>query len=218
MRINFITIDRGKNNYIHSTLESLRKSDWTDHGYTVTLCAGSDETDYLKDLGFDILPWREEKPKSAHLGFNDNYVRALRYGFGDVIILEDDLEFCNNWMQHLHEAIKEIKFERYVLTLYSASNLSAKPLDRGKHYRSYFAPSFFGTQAMYYPESVRYEIADYIQKNTTRKQADLLISEWCHTNNCLYSLQGSVVQHMGSVTTGCASFHHTAWNLICQKK
>lgn len=215
MRINLITIDRGANNYIQSTLDSLRKSDWKDHGYTVTLCAGSDNTDYLKDFGFDILPWREEKPSDPRVGFCMNYARALRHGFGDLVVVEDDIEFCPNWMAHLHEAIKEIKFERYILTLYSASDLSNKAFDRGNNYRSYFAPHFFGTQAMYYPESVRYNLADFVYANRTRMPGDILIAEWANKNNCLYSLQGSVVQHMGVVTTGCAGFHHKAWNLLC---
>lgn len=215
MKINFITIDRGENNYIQTTLESLRKSDWKDHGCPVTLCAGSDDTEYLKDIGFDILPWREAQAPHPRVGFCMNYTRALRHGFGDVVVVEDDIEFCPGWMERLHKAIEEIEFERYILTLYSASNLSNHALDRGEYYRSYFAPHFFGTQAMYYPESVRYEIADYIYENRNRLAGDLLIGEWANKNNCLYALQGSVVQHMGVVTTGCASFHHTAWNLMC---
>lgn len=215
MRINLITINRSPNNYIHATLDSLRKSDWKDSGCTVALCAGSDETEYLKNTEFDIIPWREEKPQNPRIGFCMNYVRALRHGFGDVVVLEDDLAFCPSWMFHLNNAIQEIKLDRYILTLYSARDLSPAPLNRGEHYRSYFAPSFFGTQAMYYPESVRYELADFIYSNRTRSPGDLLIAEWAHTNNCLYSLQGSVVQHMGVVTTGCAGFHHKAWNLLC---
>lgn len=215
MRINLITVDRKQNNYIQSTLDSLRKSDWRGRPHTVTLFAGGDDTEYLKDLGFDILPWREAKPEHPRLGFCMNYARALRHGFGDVVIVEDDLEFCPDWLARLNEAIDEIKMEKYILALYSAIDLSPGAFDLGRHYRSYFAPSFFGTQAMYYPESVRYELADFIYQNRNRKPGDLLISEWATTNNCLYSLQGSVVQHMGIVSTGCASFHHRAWNLLC---
>lgn len=215
MRINLITLNRHPNNYINNTIESLKQSDWSEFRYCVTLCAGSDDISHIQNSEFDILPWREETPKEKRVGFCLNYVRALRHGFGDVVILEDDILLCPKWMEELHKAIAEINLDRYVLALYSPINLSNECFDRGKHYRSYFAPSFFGTQAMYYPESVRYEIADFIYANRYRKPGDLLISEWANTNNCLYALQGSVAQHMGKISTGVAGCDHSAWNLMC---
>jgi hypothetical protein len=216
MKINIITVDRGQHNYISNTLTSLRASDWQKYQYPVTLCAGSKETDYLSGLGFDILPWLEQTPESKHVAFCMNYVRALRFGFGGVVILEDDVTMCPNWLETLQAAVDEIPFERYVLALYSAQNLSTPAFDRGVHYRSYFTGMYYGTQAMYFPESVRYEIADYIYAHRERRPGDLLLGEWANTNNCLYSLQGSVVQHDGRITTGLGNYH-SAWNLLCRE-
>jgi hypothetical protein len=214
MKINIITIDRAPNNYIDKTVAALRASDWQKYQYPVTLCAGSASTDYLNEFGLDILPWREQKPENKYVGFCMNYVRALRFGFGGVIVLEDDVTVCPDWLERLEAAIKEIPFDRYVLALYSANNLGNSVFERGVHYRSYYAPVFYGTQAVYFPETVRYEIADYVYSNRDRLPGDLLIGEWANANSCLYALQGSVVQHIGAITTGIGNYH-TAWNLQC---
>lgn len=216
MKINIITLDRAPHNYIANTIAALRASDWQKYQYPVTLCAGSADTAYLNEFNFDILPWREQAPESKYVGFCMNYVRALRFGFGGVIVLEDDVTVCPDWLEKLNSAVAEIPFERYVLALYSPNNLGHAAFDRGTHYRSYFAGSFYGTQAMYFPESVRYELADYIYANRTRRPGDLLIGEWANKHNCLYALQGSVAQHNGRVTTGVAGSYHRAWNLLCQ--
>jgi hypothetical protein len=217
MKINIITVNRAPNNYIFNTVTSLQKSNWQQYKYPVTVCAGSADDAYLQELpdDIDILRWREIVPKTKGLGFNLNYVRALRHGFNGLILLEDDITFCQNWLTTVHQAIDEIPHKRYALALYSPNDLSHSAFDRGVHYRSYYAPMFYGTQAMYFPETVRYEIADYIYEHRFRLPSDLLIGEWANTNNCLYALLGSVVQHAGRVSTGIAGHDHTAWNLLC---
>jgi hypothetical protein len=216
MKINIITINRAPNNYIAGTLAALRASDWQKYHHPVTVCAGSYDTTYLNDCGFDILPWREREPENKWVGFCLNYVRALRFGFGGVIVLEDDVTVCPDWLSKVDAAVAEIPLERYVLTLYSANDLSHPDFNRGNHYRSYYAPMFYGTQAVYFPETVRYEVADYIYEHRLRTAGDLLIAEWADKNNCLYALQGSVVQHNGHISTGVAGHGHTAWNLQCE--
>ena len=72
-------------------------------------------------------------------------------------------------------------------------------------------------QAMYYPESVRSELADYLAAHRRRLPGDILIREWCldpRRKRMLYMLPGSVVQHVGTVSTGVAGCDHQAWNLL----
>jgi hypothetical protein len=114
-------------------------------------------------------------------------------------------------------AIEEIeqRLTRYILSLYSSQDLSDPAFNRGNWHRSYYAPSFYGTQGVFYPFCVRRPLADYLShpENVERKPGDLLISEWAHENNCLYATQGSLVDHMGEQSTGLGGYH-TAWQFL----
>jgi len=130
-----------------------------------------------------------------------------------VVICEDDIEFSKRWLERLSLAIEEIPFSRYVLSLFSATDLSAPSLDRGKHYRAYWPACFYGTQAVYYPSGVRLEIAKYVEDNIERKHGDILIGEWCGKHRCLYNTQLSLVQHIGVCSSMTSvKCRHVAWN------
>jgi hypothetical protein len=147
------------------------------------------------------------------LGFCLNYIRALRHApHEDVVILEDDLEFSKHWLARLMLGVEEIPLSRYVLSLYSANDLSSPNLHRGDHYRAYPPLRFYGTQAVYYPAAVRLEVVKYIEDNLGRRAGDLLIGEWCRKHGSLYCTQLSLVQHIGVCSTFTEVPHHTAWN------
>jgi len=212
MILNIITINRPGKDYLHKTIESLYASDW--HDTPVHLIVGNEDESHVEAYQqcFNVVKWDKET-KRPQVDFCLNYIRALRHQpDDDVVICEDDIEFGKTWLARLSQAVGEIPFSRYVLSLYSANDLSNPSLRRGQHYRLYPSWYFYGTQAIYYPAGVRLEIAKYIEDNIERKPGDVLIGEWCVKHRCLYSAQGSLVQHVGVCSTGLAAFHHTAWN------
>ena len=236
MTVNIITIDRDKirgpgHNYVWSTIRSLKGSEWAGSGDRATLCVGSRDTKYLDGCGLDILEWDEESQKElesakdcdpVRLALCLNYERALRHGSGGVVILEDDVNLCPDWSSRLDSAIKEIPSERYILALYSPVDLSDERLRRGDNHRSYPAADFYGTQAMYYPECVRLEIADFLhERRRSGYAADIIIKQWAVANQCLYALSGSVAEHAGNFSSIRSDFNsciHGAWNLLCDPR
>lgn len=233
MRVNIQTIDRDiirgpGHNYVWTTINSLKNSDWKDSGGGATLCVGSFDSEYLNGSGLEVLPWDEDSDKDAKSGETSdlrrllnclNYVRSMRHGEGDVVVLEDDVLMCPDWLGALRKAIEEIKSDRYIITLYSPISLADPTLDRGPNHRSYPAEHFYGTQAMYYPKSVKNEVADFIHERRRSGYApDLIVKQWALANKCLYALQGSVVEHVGDFSSVRADFTsciHSAWNLLC---
>jgi hypothetical protein len=213
MIINVLTISRPGQNYLGSTLASLCESDWCQ--LPVNLILGSSDERHVSQYRdrFKVVSWDKDS-KRIHVNFCLNYIRALRHDHReDVVICEDDIEFSRDWLARLLLAVREIPLAKYVLSLYTAHDLSDQSNERGRHHRAYGARGFWGTQAVFYPGCVRLEIAKYIEDNIERKPGDLLIGEWCAKHECLYMTQGSLVQHMGEQTSGLGKFH-TAWNYV----
>jgi hypothetical protein len=219
MRLNMITVDRSPHaNYLGSTLSSLARSVWNAQEIPLTLCVGNEKEAYAAGLGYDVLSWNGPQFENRWVSFVDNYVRALRHGDGDVIVCEDDLEFAPGWVERLKAGVCELRAyrSRFVLSMYAPWHPGWTWRRSGKHHRPYRTSRFFGTQAMFYPADVRLELADYMEEHRRQKPGDLLISQWCdaHNESTLFLLRGSVVQHVGSVSTGLGSGRHRAWNLL----
>jgi hypothetical protein len=211
MIINIITVNRTGENYLAKTIDSLCASDWC--GLPINLILGSADERHVAAYQdrFKVVKWDQES-KRIHVNFCLNYIRALRHEpRNDVVICEDDIEFSRNWLARLLLAVREVPLAKYVLSLYTAHDLSDALYKRGKHYRIYGGRFFWGTQAVFYPACARLEIAKYIEDNIERKPGDLLIGEWCTKHNCLFMTEGSLVQHIGIGTTGLGKFH-SAWN------
>lgn len=219
MHLNMITVDRLPHpNYLGTTLKSLVAGNWNPEEIPLTLCVGNEKESYARSFGYDVLPWDGPPFENRWISFVDNYIRALRHGEGDVIVCEDDLLFTTYWVERLKAGLIELGTAKrqFVLSLYAPRHPGCKWFHRAKHYRPYRTSRFFGTQAMCFPASVRYELADYMETHRRRLPGDLLISEWCDARSkpTLFVLSGSIVQHVGSVSTGLGSGRHRAWNLI----
>ncbi len=215
MEISILTINRSPNpNYLGETLASLQISDWRHSRIPVNFIMGSENTGHVPhEFEASIVLWQEPRSK-LHANFTRNYIRALCFHPGvDLVICEDDVRFSRNWLARLLFAVREIKASKFAISLYSASNLGAKALDCGTWHRRYPARRFYGTQGVFYPAAVRSELAEYLERNIGRRPGDLLIGEWCHQNKCLFLTQGSVIQHIGSCSTGLGGRCHLAWNL-----
>ncbi len=213
MIINILTVKRVGQNYLDATVRSLVASDWCE--LPVNLILGGNDERHVRDYKdrFSVVKWDKEVGP-VRVSFSRNYIRALRHQAGeDVVICEDDIDFSKHWLARLLLAVREIPLAKYVLSLYTANDLSHESWRRGKHHRAYAARYFWGTQAVYYPGCVRLEIAKYIEDNIERKPGDLLIGEWCAKHECLFMTQGSLVQHMGVETSGLGKFH-SAWNFV----
>ena len=221
MNLNIITVAR-KGEYLHKTLETLECSDWKYSNIPIGLLMGSEDEGYVEryrsDSRITIVPWVGEKPQ-IHVAFVLNYIRALQHntlGTG-LCVFEDDIAFTKNWLARTLFAIQEMEcksnLSHYILSLYTARDLSGSSFNRGKWYRSYLANWFFGTQGCYFPKIVQEELAMYLEDNQDRKPGDLLLSEWCYHHQNLYNTSGSIVDHMGAISTGLGGHHHP-WNLL----
>jgi hypothetical protein len=209
--------------YVFRSLLSLA----TSGGYPgpVHLFVGSDDDSYLAALAqnpryvLHTMP-SDEYAKIAGTSvtqkFNYNYWRALDYfaarGQG-VCLCEDDVLYVEGFWNRLGAAVHEVgrDFDEYVLALYATGDFAAdETLRRGRHYASYPAHMFFGTQGMYFPPSTVRGQADYLRRrgvDRVEDPADLLIRDLCIERQYLYVAASSLVQHIGRVSTGLGHFH-----------
>ncbi len=213
MIINMLTMRRARENYLDPTMASLFASGWC--GLPLNLILGSADESHVEAYRdrCNVVSW-DQQAREIHVNFSLNYIRALRHDPNfDAVICEDDIEFSRDWLARLLLAVREVPLAKYVLSLYTAHDLSDPGWARGKHYRAYSAEIFWGTQAVFYPACVRLELAKYIEDGMERKPGDLLIAEWGAKNECLYVTNGSLVQHKGTQTSVWGNFH-TAWNYV----
>jgi hypothetical protein len=83
----------------------------------------------------------------------------------------------------------------------------------GPYCAKYQAPSFYGTQCMYYPRPVVLELAQFVHEHGVsnyRVEGDMLVREYAIATDGLYGTVRSLVQHIGFISTGLAGFYHRA--------
>lgn len=220
MQINVVTCHRSPN-YLESTMESLRQSDWwRETTSPVHLLVGSDRMDYVRRYvghpRITVVPWHMEKFE-PRCSYNVNYSRTLLYGAdgAERVVIEDDIEFCRTWYKQLQPAITAVRAdrkttpnpERFIISLYACYDLAPLPNAAARYYPH---GKFYGAQGLYFPPYVNEALAGYIseKQNYQRHFGDILINEWCGLNgDCLYATARSVVQHRGLVSGASCPFH-----------
>ena len=212
--------------YIHQLISRLR----TD--LPLRLLVGAPDCGYLERYRshrfIEIIEtppqaWEQIRDCAIHQRAAWNYWRSLtlkkshstRHG---MLIFEDDVLPARGWENRLYEIIRQIESKQeapYVLTLYAAHTALEEP-QPGTHFTRYPSDTFFGSQAVFYPEIVREGFAEYVKAHAVeffRAPYDLLLGEYAVNENIpIFAAVPSLVQHIGEVSTGVAGFHHQAGN------
>jgi len=101
-----------------------------------------------------------------------------------------------------------------MLDLYLPEGLLPEPSFRWKqYYAKYHATSFYGTQCMFNLRPVVLELAQFVHEHGVshyRLEGDMLMREYAIATDGLYGTVRSLVQHIGFISTGLASFFHRA--------
>ena len=211
--------------YIHQLITSLPKD------LRLHLVVGAPESEYLEpyrsDRRIEIMEapppeWEHFRESGIQQRAAWNYWRTLvveshqpdRKG---LVILEDDVIAANNWERRLYRTIEQIERCQpgpYILALYAPGEVGLGEPEQSKCFVSYPADSFFGLQAMYYPEAIRQGFATYLKQNaleTFRIQHDFLLGEYARKEKIpIFAAIPCLFQHIGEVSTGLAQFFHQA--------
>jgi hypothetical protein len=120
------------------------------------------------------------------------------------------------WEDSLYNIIQQIESQqttRYALALYEPKMGLAEP-QQGKPFALYSSGTFFGCQAMYYPDTVREGFATYLKTHAVdsfRCTYDLLLGEYAEREDFpIFVTIPCLVEHIGEVSTGLAQFFHQA--------
>jgi hypothetical protein len=207
--------------YIHELIASLRSD------LPIRLIVGAPAYGYLER--YRSNPCREiiEVPAEEWEYFQHcrvhhracwNYWRSLTLGSRTpsckgLVVFEDDVIPARGWESRFHGTVNQIEAiynGPFVLALYTALNISP-PSDAQTYYVRYPVPVFYGTQAMYYPEKVRIEFADYLKRHgvdSMRLPYDLLLRMYLWKERIpLFVTIPCLFQHVGEISTGLGNFH-----------
>lgn len=210
--------------YIHRLIGCLR----ADLG--LRLVVGAPECEYLERYRnhpfievIEVPPqeWERFREYPIRQRAAWNYWRTLTLGIHrpyrqGLVIFEDDVVPATNWEDRLHRIIEQIELEQsgpYILSLYTARKLQA-PQD-GKYFVAYPPESFFGTQALYYPEPAREGFAKYLKRRGVDsfrgRPYDFLLRDYARREGIpMFVALPCLVEHIGEISTGLAQFFHTA--------
>ena len=227
LRIVISTVAR-QPEYVHTTLASLFASDPLMHRLCgVGLVVGGDDVSYLgpygHHAGIDVYPLSHCDASlirnwPTHRRFCHNYLRCLTLATGEakgLCVCEDDVVFRDGFVSKLIRTVGEMEDEdgiaKYILACYVPYRLADDPsLRRGRYYASYFAPTFYGTQCVYYPATVLDDVAECMCRDGVenyKHPGDFIVRDYAHSINALYGTVASLVQHIGRVSTGLGRFH-----------
>jgi hypothetical protein len=227
LRLVVMTVDRSPQ-YVHHTLASLFASDRLVHEVAgVSLLVGSSDARYLDGYRhhrrLSIHPVDERESSriqnwTTGRKFCHNYHRCLSVpleGARGLCVCEDDVVFRDGFITKLLAAVQEMETEhelsRYLLACYVPYRLADDPaLRRGRLFASYHAPTFFGTQCMYYPSTVLGDLAERMLHDGVQRHlqpGDWIVRDFGAEINGIYGTVRSLAQHVGRSTTGLGKFH-----------
>jgi hypothetical protein len=193
---------------------------------TINIVSDSTSQTYLKSIGkdgrFTIVPLPESESihmetLGLHRRASNNFVRALRAAPSSargVIICEDDIVFRNGFLGHLIESLNELQengWTNFILSAYSPHNhdKDAMPFP-ARFVRCYDPDRFYGTQCVFLPVPIARALADYIYaRGVEAKDApyDLLLGNYAKAAANLFATRCSLVQHVGTTSTGLGIWH-----------
>ena len=205
--------------YLYATMTSLLASDWQGSDGQIHLCVGGPDHAYAQlhaAQRISVHPltadeWETMREASVHTRFNANYRRCLRHAGDDgLIVLEDDILVRPDWLRCLRLALDEMKahgHRGFVLSLYYPADIAR--VHRGVFHQSYFAPSFYGTQALYFAPGLAADVIDHLAA-TPKRTVDIALRNWFIQQQNVYATIRSLAQHIGYTTTGLAGHMHRA--------
>ncbi len=165
--------------------------------------------------------WHSIRDWSVHRRFCVNYQRALSTlqmtPAQGLCVCEDDIVVRAGFAEQLKLTIDEIESSAgmtdYALAAYAAYDFeSDRSLYRGRYYCSYPADKFFGTQCVYFPSSIVFDVQLRMQRDgveLSRAPGDLVLREYFIEQQNLYACTRSLAQHKGRTSTGLGDFHES---------
>lgn len=232
IRIVIMTVRRSPE-YVHKTLASLLLSDPLVHQVKgIHLVVGSADVEYLsqyqhhKNIQIHPMPFDDAEQSRdwvIHRKFCMNYYRCLTVPVQNchgICICEDDIAFQDGFIELMLAALNELEQEHkqdaYLLNLYVTNDLAPDAgFITGKTIKKYIPTGFYGTQCIYYPQSMIAPIAQLIYDQGVAQYlcpGDLLIGKYMCATNTLYGPLYSLVQHMGFQSTGLAGMFHRSYS------
>jgi len=217
MEIAMITVDR-EPQYAQSTLASM----FRDPGAAknrVRICVSSTTAEHLGAWKTDARVEVETMAdaEAAMMMSKDvihraaiNSARAVQ-GEGGLFFCHDDLEFTSDWTTKLDRILARIDKEEFILSLWSSATFPPGLVKHG--YAPYNPRAFFGDIAYYVSPKARARLKVFLWEDGYEKglmPADLLVQKFCLWSTALYVAVPNLVQHMGSVSTGCSGWYPTS--------
>jgi hypothetical protein len=220
-----LTVHRSSTNFVYQCLKSMFDSD--ESLPKVHLFVGSTDREYLDHYTDDariqiidmpVADWEAIRELTVHRRLMFNFWRTLCQladSNDDLLLCEDDIIFSEYWYSSLLQIVEILKTtigDRFALSLYSphAWPQDSVILEYPKH-------MFWGAQCMFYSHSVVQELKDYVYVNGVSNYqipSDLLIQRFCKERDVnLYTVAESLVQHIGTESTG-VGFWHTSPSFV----
>jgi len=217
------TVERGEN-YLDDTLASFFVSHPVCADRPISLVVGSPQTNYLMryqshpsveviEMGPALWEWI--KNNSVRHRATWNYYRCLTCqgrGKRGSLILEDDVNFALGWCKRLDRtitALERLYNSGFVLSLYDPWGYGC---ETSRLYVEYERENFFGTQGMYFPAETQDGFARYLKAHgvvANEGHYDHLLRDYALEEGLLiFASTPSLVQHMGTKTTGLGSWHY----------
>lgn len=133
-----------------------------------------------------------------------SYILSNAYHNQDyILIAEDDIEFSQNFNQHL-DLIKKDLPKKYILALYSPYPHCFPKLEIIEQE----VEAFYGTQLMMYDIKTALELSKHISENLGKEPYDLAIKTFVKKTNIPFlRLTFSLCEHIGEVSTGLGGGH-----------
>lgn len=212
--------------YIHELFKSLGRD------LPIRLIVGAPDSSYLQSYRsnrsveiFEVAreEWGQFENRRVRHRATWNYWRTLVLGSrtptrDGLLVFEDDITLAQGWERRLYDAIEQIDGEqvgrRYVLTLYKPRARLPSPSDKRTCYVPYPVEQFYGTQAVYYPQAIRADFANYLKANGVdayRIPYDLVLKEFLKEAGIpLFATFPCLAQHIGEISTGLSAHFHRA--------
>lgn len=113
-----------------------------------------------------------------------SFLNAITYTEGPLVMLEDDIELCDNFVEKIKEAI--MQYPNHIINFFS---LRKKDYELKKPYEE-LGSKFMMNQCNYIPSGYGNQIAEFY-KTWTRKMEhptgyDILMADWMKSNKLKY--------------------------------
>ncbi len=196
-------------NYIHRIFNSIGED------IKIHLFIGSENSDYVdKYISWPNVSMTKVVCESSDVLLNQflNYQNALTNGYVEndegILIFEDDIKFAKGWLARFHQSVSNLKSQcsnNFALTLFTSTTVCKNSEMPANHYTLFpDLNAFWGTQGMYYPNSVREKILKYFStvSHSNIINYDILVRQALIKENIpLYVCIPCLIDHVGFNST-----------------